>query len=162
MTKNYALITGSTAGIGLDIARELASRGHNILLTARREDRLKDIAERLTLDFGVHADYVAADLSEPSAPGTIFSFCDSRQYAVNILVNNAGYSINKKFHETGEEEEDKFLRVLGTGVVALTKRFIPGMLKPTIRKNYVGVFFGSFCSSSYWMGCACMAQLKLL
>ena len=87
MTKNYALITGSTAGIGLDIARELASRGHNILLTARREDRLKDIAERLTLDFGVHTDYVVADLSEPSAPGTIFSFCDSHQYAVNILVN---------------------------------------------------------------------------
>ena len=56
-------------------------------------------------------------------------FCDSHQYSVNILVNNAGYSINKKFHETGEEEEDKFLRVLGTRVVALTKRFIPGMLK---------------------------------
>jgi len=41
MNNNYALITGSTAGIGLDIAQELASRGHNILLTARREDRLK-------------------------------------------------------------------------------------------------------------------------
>jgi len=129
MTKNYALITGSTAGIGLDIARELASRGHNILLTARREDRLKDIAGQLTLDFGVHADYVVADLSETSAPETIFSFCDTHQYAVNILVNNAGYSINKKFHETDEEEEEKFLRVLGTSVVALTKRFIPGMLK---------------------------------
>ena len=128
MTKNYALITGSTAGIGLDIAQELASRGHNILLTARREDRLKAIAEKLTLDHGVHADFIAADLSEPSAPGKIFNFCDSNQYSVNILVNNAGYSINKKFHETGEEEEEKFLRVLGTGVIALTKRFIPGML----------------------------------
>jgi short-subunit dehydrogenase len=128
MTKNYALITGSTAGIGLDIAKELASRGHNILLTARREDRLKDITEQLILDYGVHADFIAADLSEIGAPGTIFNFCNSHQYSVNILVNNAGYSINKKFHETDEEEEEKFLRVLGTGVVALTKRFIPGML----------------------------------
>ena len=128
MTKNYALITGSTAGIGLDIAKELASRGHNILLTARREDRLKDITEQLILDYGVHADFIAADLSELGAPGTIFNFCNSHQYSVNILVNNAGYSINKKFHETDEEEEEKFLRVLGTGVVALTKRFIPGML----------------------------------
>jgi short-subunit dehydrogenase len=128
MTKNYALITGSTAGIGLDIAKELASRGHNILLTARREDRLKDITEQLILDYGVHADFIAADLSELGAPGTIFNFCNSHQYSVNILVNNAGYSINKKFHETNEDEEDKFLRVLGTGVVALTKRFIPGML----------------------------------
>ena len=128
MTKNYALITGSTAGIGLDIAKELASRGHNILLTARRKDRLKDITEQLILDYGVHADFIAADLSELGAPGTIFNFCNSHQYSVNILVNNAGYSINKKFHETDEEEEEKFLRVLGTGVVALTKRFIPGML----------------------------------
>jgi short-subunit dehydrogenase len=128
MIKNYALITGSTAGIGLDIAQELASRGHNILLTARREDRLKDIAKQLTLDYGVHADYIAADLGESDAPGKIFNFCDSHQYSVNILVNNAGYSINKKFHETGEEAEEKFLRVLGIGVVALTKRFIPGML----------------------------------
>ena len=128
MNKNYALVTGGTAGIGLDIAHELASRGHNILLTARREDRLKDIAQQLMSDYGVHADYIAADLSEPEAPGIIFNFCDSRQYTVNILVNNAGYSINKKFHETGEDEEEKFLRVLGTSVVALTKRFIPVML----------------------------------
>ena len=76
MNKKYALITGSTAGIGLDIAQELASRGHNILLTARREDRLKDIAGQLTLDYGVHADYVVADLSETSAPGKIFNFCN--------------------------------------------------------------------------------------
>ena len=128
MNKNYALVTGGTAGIGLDIAHELASRGHNILLTARREDRLKDIAQQLMSDYGVHADSIAADLSEPEAPGIIFNFCDSRQYTVNILVNNAGYSINKKFHETGEDEEEKFLRVLGTSVVALTKRFIPVML----------------------------------
>ena len=129
MNKNYALITGSTAGIGLDIAQELASRGHNILLTARREDRLKDIAQQLMTDHGVHADYVVADLGDVSAPGVIFNFCASNEYVVNILVNNAGYSINKKFHETGEEEEEKFLRVLGLGVIALTKRFIPGMLQ---------------------------------
>ena len=129
MTKNYALITGSTAGIGLDIARELASRGHNILLTARREDRLKEIAQQLIQDYDVHADYVAADLGDVGAPEKIFNFCASSNYSVTILVNNAGYSINKKFHETGEEEEEKFLRVLGIGVIALTKRFIPEMLK---------------------------------
>ncbi|MDA8720177.1 SDR family NAD(P)-dependent oxidoreductase [Gammaproteobacteria bacterium] len=128
MNNNYALITGSTAGIGLDIAQELASRGHNILLTARREDRLKDIAEQIVADFGVEAHYVVADLGEIDAPGKIFDFCTSNNYVVDILVNNAGYSINKKFHETDEAEEEKFLRVLGTGVIALTKRFIPSML----------------------------------
>ena len=129
MNKNYALITGSTAGIGLDIAKELASRGHNILLTARREDRLKDIAEQLTADFGVEADYVVADLGEIDAPGIIFDFCASNNYIVDILVNNAGYTINKNFHEISEEEEERFIRVLGLGVITLTKRFIPGMLQ---------------------------------
>ena len=129
MNKNYALITGSTAGIGLDIAQELASRGHNILLTARREDRLKDIAEQLTADFGVDAHYVVADLGEIDAPGKIFDFCASNNYHIDILVNNAGYTINKKFHEISEEEEERFIRVLGLGVIALTKRFIPGMLQ---------------------------------
>ena len=129
MNKNYALITGSTAGIGLDIAKELASRGHNILLTARREDRLKDIAEQLTTDFGVKADYVVADLGDSNAPGIIFDFCASNNYIVDILVNNAGYTINKNFHEISEEEEERFIRVLGLGVITLTKRFIPGMLQ---------------------------------
>lgn len=129
MKKNYALITGSTAGIGLDIAHELASRGHNILLTARREDRLQDITKQLAKDHGVDADYVVADLGDIDAPGRIFNFCASNSYSINILVNNAGYSINKKFHETGEEEEEKFLRVLSLSVIALTKRFIPEMLE---------------------------------
>ena len=74
MTKNYALITGSTAGIGLEIAHELARRGYNILLTARREDRLKEITQQLIQDYGVHADYVAADLGDASAPEKIFNF----------------------------------------------------------------------------------------
>ena len=151
MNKNYALVTGGTAGIGLDIAHELASRGHNILLTARREDRLKDIVQQLMSDYGVHADYIAADLSEPEAPGIIFNFCDSRQYTVNILVNNAGYSINKKFHETGEDEEEKFLRVLGIAVVALTKKFIPSMIEQKYGKIMMVSSLASFAPpSSGW------------
>jgi len=100
MNNKYALITGSTAGIGLDIAKELARLGHNIVLTARREDRLKEIAGQLSEEFNIHCDYVVADLADNSAPETIFNFCSSHNYAVEILVNNAGYSINKKFHET--------------------------------------------------------------
>ena len=99
MNKSYALVTGATAGIGLDIAKELAKKGHNIILTARREDRLKDISAQLIEDFDIHCDYAAADLSDINAPESIYRFCSDRQYSVEILVNNAGYSINKKFHE---------------------------------------------------------------
>ena len=129
MKKNYALITGATAGIGLEIARELARLGHNIILTARREDRLRDISAQLMQEFNIDCNYVSADLAEFSAPEKIFNFCSEKNYLVDILVNNAGYSINKKFHETGEEEEEKFLRVLGISIIALTKKFIPEMLE---------------------------------
>ena len=132
MKKNYALITGATAGIGLEIARELAKHGHNIILTARREDRLRDISTQLMQEFNIDCNFVSADLAEFSAPEKIFNFCSEKKYLVNILVNNAGYSINKKFHETGEEEEEKFLRVLGISIIALTKKFIPQML---VHKN---------------------------
>ena len=148
MDNKYALITGSTAGIGLDIAKELARLGHNIVLTARREDRLKEIAEKLSKDFSIHCDYVVADLADNSAPETIFNFCCSNNYAVEILVNNAGYSINKKFHETGEEEEERFLRVLGIAVVALTKKFIPSMLEQKCGKIMMVSSLASFAPPS--------------
>ena len=100
MNNKYALITGGTAGIGLDIARELAKQGHNILLTARREERLKEISASLKEEFNVESNYIVADLAQVSAPEMIYNFCSEKNYIVEILVNNAGYSINKKFHET--------------------------------------------------------------
>ena len=104
MNTKYALITGATAGIGLDIAKELASQGNNIILTARREDRLQEISISLKEEFNIQCDYVVADLAQSSAPEKIFNFCLDNNYVVEILINNAGYSINKKFHETGEDE----------------------------------------------------------
>ena len=108
MNNKYALITGGTAGIGLDIAKELAKRGHNILLTARREERLKEISASIKEEFNVDCNYITADLADASAPEMIYNFCSENNYIVEILVNNAGYSINKKFHETGEDEEENF------------------------------------------------------
>ena len=151
MNKSYAIVTGATAGIGLDIAKELAKNGHNIILTARREDRLKDISAQLIKDFNIHCDHVAADLSDINAPETIYRFCLDRQYSVEILVNNAGYSINKKFHETTENEEEKFLRVLGISVIALTKKFIPAMIDQQYGKIMIVSSLASFAPpSSGW------------
>ncbi len=151
MNKKYALITGGTAGIGLDIARELARQGHNILLTTRREERLKEISASLIEEFNIDCNYIAADLAQVSAPEIIYNFCCENDYVVEILVNNAGYSINKKFHETDEEEEEKFLRVLGIAVVALTKKFIPSMLEQKHGKIMMVSSLASFAPpSSGW------------
>jgi len=148
MNNKYALITGGTAGIGLDIAKELAKQGHNIILTARREERLKEISASLKEEFKVDCDYIAADLAQVSAPEMIYNFCSVNNYIVEILVNNAGYSINKKFHETGEDEEEKFLRVLGIAVVALTKKFIPSMLEHKYGKIMMVSSLASFAPPS--------------
>jgi len=74
MNNKYSLITGGTAGIGLDIAKELAKRGHNILLTARREERLKEISASIKEEFNVDCNYIAADLADALAPEIIITF----------------------------------------------------------------------------------------
>ena len=82
MNNKYALITGGTAGIGLDIAKELAKQGHNILLTARREERLKEISASLKEEFNIDCNYIAADLAQVSAPETIYNFCSKNIYSL--------------------------------------------------------------------------------
>lgn len=125
----YALITGASAGIGAEIAKQLAARGYNIILTARRKDRLKEFCQELLTEFNVKVDYFAADLAEPDAPQALYDFCKSKNYDVEVLINNAGYGLPAPFHKTPMEQEEKFIRVLGISVIALTKLFIPDMLK---------------------------------
>ena len=122
MTENpYVVITGSSAGIGFELAHQFASKGYNIVLTARREERLIKLSNELMKQYGVDAKLISADLADMDAPQKIHDFCKNNNLDVEILVNNAGYSINKKFQDTSEEIEDKFLTVLGTSVVHLTK-----------------------------------------
>ncbi|MEY2972355.1 MAG: hypothetical protein RI886_132 [Pseudomonadota bacterium] len=129
MTKNtYVLITGSSAGIGLELAHQFASKGYNIVLTARREERLIKLSDDLMQQYGVDAKFISADLADVDAPKKIYDFCKNSNLDIEILVNNAGYSINKKFQDTSEEIEDKFLTVLGTSIVHLTKYFINDFL----------------------------------
>jgi hypothetical protein len=129
MKNTYALITGSSSGIGLEIANSLASKGFNIILTARREDKLIELSETISQTHNVKVDFISSDLSHENAPRDIFNFCEQRDYQVDILVNNAGYGIKTPFHKTSMQDEEKFIRVLGTSVIALTKIFIPKMLE---------------------------------
>ena len=112
MNSNYALVTGASAGIGTAIAKELADRGYNLVLTARREDRLIQLTNMLENDYGVKAEFISADLSDLSSCSKIFNFCKSNHLHINFLVNNAGYGINKKFHETTVKTEVDFINVL--------------------------------------------------
>ena len=129
MNKSFSLITGASSGIGLEIAKELASRGKNVLLTARREKRLIKLQNEIISKFNVECDFICADLSQDKSVTKIFNFCKQRGYFVNILINNAGYALPNFFHNTPMEEEEKFLRVLSTSVISLTKIFLTEMIK---------------------------------
>jgi short-subunit dehydrogenase len=148
MKKTYALITGASSGIGLQIANNLASKGYNLILTARREDRLLSIANEINEKFDVKVDYISCDLSDIDTPKQIFNFCLSRDYEVEILINNAGYGIATPFHETLMEDEEDFIRVLGTSVIALCKIFLPLMIERQSGKIMIVSSVASFSPPS--------------
>ena len=148
MKKTYALITGASSGIGLQIANNLAFKGYNLILTARREDRLLTIANEIAEKFDVKVDYISCDLSDIDTPKQIFKFCLSRGYEVEILINNAGYGIASPFHETPMEVEEDFIRVLGTSVIALSKIFLPSMIERQSGKIMIVSSVASFSPPS--------------
>ena len=98
------MITGPTAGIGKSLAYQLAERGENLLLVARREDRLKSISIDLETKFDVKVNYIAADLTLPNAPHDIYEYCDQNNLDVSTLILNAGYQINTRVDESSLEE----------------------------------------------------------
>ena len=129
MKNNYALITGASSGIGLESSRFIASKGINLILTARRGDVLANISRQISEEYNVNVDFFPCDLSDQDAPVRIYDYCESKNYEVSLLVNNAGYGIPTSFHETSMEEEEKFIRVLGISVIAVTKLFLPRMIE---------------------------------
>ena len=129
MIKKYALVTGASSGIGLEISKILASIGFSLVLVARREEKLKGVTKTLINKYGITADYFIGDLENPNTPKTIYDFCHKKGYFISLLVNNAGYALPDTFHETSMEAEEKFLRVLGVSVIALTKLFLIDMIE---------------------------------
>ncbi|MBB34760.1 MAG: dehydrogenase [Hirschia sp.] len=122
-----ALITGASAGIGTSIARLYASKGFNLALVARREDRITKLAAELSAQFGMSAYAFACDLSVPDAPGEIMDMVENACGPVDILVNNAGYGIAKRYHETDWTDQAAFLQLMLTTPCEMTHRVLPGM-----------------------------------
>jgi short-subunit dehydrogenase len=126
--ENYSLVTGASSGIGLEICNYLASKKHNLILTARNEQKLKDLSSELRDSFKIKCDYISCDLSMIESPKEIYDYCKSKKYNVNVLVNNAGFALPNSFEKTPMEDEERFLRVLSTSVISLTKIFINDMI----------------------------------
>ncbi len=131
MTADYqnkwALITGASAGIGATFATALAAKGANLILTARRADRLEELAEKLRNDHGIEVMTISADLSDPSAPQLLADDIAAAGRTVDILINNAGYGQPGHFEEVDWTVHRDFLELMVTSYAHLTRLFLPGM-----------------------------------
>ena len=123
-----ALVTGASSGIGADIARELADRGHGVTLVARREDRLTALAEELESKRHVRADVIACDLSDHAARERFLAELRARGLDVSILVNNAGFGSAGPFQDLELANELQMVRTNIEAVVHLCGELIPGMV----------------------------------
>jgi short-subunit dehydrogenase len=124
----WALITGASAGIGMALARELASGGTNLILTARRRDRLAGLAGELSAKHDIRTLVCVADLAQPLGPQEIFSFTEGKNIAVDLLVNNAGFGAYGEFHEVRLDRLLEMVQVNVSAVVHLTRLYLPGMI----------------------------------
>ena len=124
-----ALITGATAGIGAQYARLLAREGFDLILVARDEKRLSATAKDLSKEFGIKVELLAADLTKPVQLEKVRKRLSDAQKPVDVLINNAGFGINKSFLESDINAEQDLLDVLVTAPMRLTHAVLPVMLK---------------------------------
>jgi short-subunit dehydrogenase len=118
-----ALITGASSGIGEEFARRLAERGYDLILVARREDRLKKLAEELP----TNATVIACDLL--SEADKLPAKVKRRRLQVDLLVNNAGFGLRGHFLDLDPKREAEMVRINCEAVVILTHAFLPGMVE---------------------------------
>ncbi len=124
-----ALITGASAGLGRDLAALFAADGHDVVLVARRRERLDEVAADLTERFGIQCYVEPADLAECDAPAELFERLKAQGVEVDFLVNNAGFGSNGTFWELPLDGELGQIRVNVEALVHLTHLFVPGMVE---------------------------------
>jgi uncharacterized protein len=122
-----ALVTGASAGIGTALADVFAENGFAVVLTARREDRLNEVARALSTKHSVETSVIAADLADAGAPSRLFEETERRGIVVDALVNNAGYGVPGSFRKSPWATHATFLQVMVTAVAHLTHLYEPGM-----------------------------------
>jgi short-subunit dehydrogenase len=127
--RRVALVTGASAGIGRAFAEQLALQSHDLVLTARRQDRLETLASELRSRHDARVEVIAADLSDPAAPEALLAEVAARGLHVDVLVNNAGYGLGEGYRSTTWQQNAAFLQVMITSVAHLTHLCVLGMVE---------------------------------
>ena len=124
-----ALVTGATAGIGNAFVRRLAADRYDLVLVSRDEQRLESLAKELRTTYGVQVEVLAADLAEDAGCRSVEARLADRDRPVDLLVNNAGFTVNTRFVSGDIDDEERMLRVLVRAVLRLTRAAVPGMVE---------------------------------
>jgi len=127
--EKWALVTGASAGIGVALARDLAAGGANLVLTARRKDRLEKLAQELSSAHKIGVEIFAADLAQTDAPQQIFAYTQAKKISVDLLINNAGFGAYGAFATVETQRLLDMVQVNCGAVVHLTRLYLPQMLK---------------------------------
>jgi short-subunit dehydrogenase len=126
-TRPLALVTGASSGIGIDLARELARDGYDLVLSARRVEPMQKLAEELK-GLGAATTILAADLSKPGAAPALARDLDARGLVIDCLINNAGLGDNGPFHAGDPTRIGEMLNVNIVALTELTRLLLPGMV----------------------------------
>jgi short-subunit dehydrogenase len=122
------LVTGASSGIGADIARELAGRGYGLTLSARREDRLRELADELD-GTGVRVEVIACDVTDPDSRANLIAELAGKGLDVEVLVNNAGYGSGGRFQQLDGDREVQMVRTNCEAIIALCAEYVPQMVE---------------------------------
>lgn len=127
--RRKALITGASAGIGATFAHQLAASGYDLLLAARRGDRLQTLADQLATQHGVQCEILSVDLASAQASSVVMDHLGKLNWHIDFLVNNAGLSGHSKFSQTPWPQLNSEIQLMMTTLTELTHRIAPGMLE---------------------------------
>jgi uncharacterized protein len=126
---NTALITGASSGIGLELARVLARNSHHLVLTARRDKRLKELKQELEINFGIQVTIFSTDLAKPESPQKLYDFTKKENLSIDILINNAGIGDYGLFHKSDWEKTGTMIDLNIRSLTHLTHLYLPDMVR---------------------------------
>lgn len=125
---NVALITGASSGIGLEFARIHAEKKGDLIIVARSGNKLNDLKTELEKAYGVQVYTIVKDLSAPNAAREVFEEVQSKGFAVEYLLNNAGFGGRGNFHERDWAQDEMMINLNVMALTALTRYFLPQMV----------------------------------
>ncbi len=129
MANETVLVTGASSGIGMGLAKHFAADGSDLVLVARREDRLNELAEELKGEHGIEVHVLPKDLTKKTAPKEIFTHLNKEKIQVDVVVNNAGFGNKGHIADLDTDLQLDMIQVNLVALTHLTRLFLPGIIE---------------------------------